>query len=31
MIENSIATVEEIEDIEKVSKKEVLEGKIAWE
>lgn len=31
MIENSIATVEEIEDIEKASKKEVLEGKkVAW-
>ena len=31
MIENSIATVEEIEDIEKASKKEVLEGKkTAW-
>lgn len=31
MIENSIATVEEIEEIEKSSKKEVLEGKkVAW-
>lgn len=31
MIENSIATVEEIEEIEKTSKKEVLEGKkTAW-
>lgn len=31
MIENSIATVEEIEEIEKASKKEVLEGKkTAW-